>query len=68
MEVGSIRALHAVLLQQARPGMNDMEAYRSTGASRSNFSKWRRRVQHILSEVEGSAALAPPPSCLAALF
>ena len=51
MEVGSIRALHAVLLQQARPwpGMNDGEAYRSTGASRSNFAKWRRRVQHIQS-------------------
>ena len=61
MEAGTIRALHAVLLQQARPGMNDMEAYRSTGASRSNFSKWRRRVQHILSEGGGSAALAPPP-------
>jgi len=61
MEAGTIRALHAVLLQQARPGMNDMEAYRSTGASRSNFSKWRRRVQHILSEGAGSAALAPPP-------
>ena len=49
MEAGSIRALHAVLLQQARPGMNDGEAYRSTGASRSNFAKWRRRVQHIQS-------------------
>jgi len=27
MEVGTIRALHAVLLQLARPGMNDLEAY-----------------------------------------
>ena len=56
MEVGSIRALHAVLLQQARPwpGMNDGEAYRSTGASRSNFTKWRRRVQHIQSAAGGS--------------
>ena len=56
MEVGSIRALHAVLLQQARPGMNDAEAYRSTGASRSNFTKWRRRVQQIQSAGGGSAA------------
>ena len=49
MGVGSIRALHAVLLQQARPGMNDAEAYRTTGASRSNFTKWRRGVQRIES-------------------
>ena len=55
MEVGTIRALHAVLLQLARPGMNDVEAYRSTGASRSNFTKWRRRVQHIQSTGGGSA-------------
>ena len=55
MEAGSIRALHTVLLQQARPGMNDGEAYRSTGASRSNFAKWRRRVQHIQSAAGGSA-------------
>ena len=55
MEAGTIRALHAVLLQQARPGMHDIEAYRSTGASKSNFSKWRRRVQHILSAGGGSA-------------
>ena len=57
MEVGTIRALHAVLLQQARPwpGMNDGEAYRSTGASRSNFTKWRRRVEHIQSAAGGSA-------------
>ena len=55
MEAGTIRALHAVLLQLARPGMNDMEAYRSTGASRTNFTKWRRRVQHIQSTGGGSA-------------
>ena len=55
MEVGTIRALHAVLLQQARPGLNDGEAYRSTGASRPNFTKWRRRVQHIQSAAGGSA-------------
>ena len=55
MEAGTIRALHAVLLQLARPGMHDMEAYRSTGASRSNFTKWRRRVQHVQSMGGGSA-------------
>eukprot|EP00964_Phaeocystis_antarctica_P116356 scaffold80294_cov59-Phaeocystis_antarctica.AAC.6 len=32
-----------------------MEAYRSTGASRSNFTKWRRRVQHVQSMGGGSA-------------
>ena len=55
MEAGTIRALHAVLLQLAQPGMNDVEAYRSTGASRSNFTKWRRRVQHVQSMGGGSA-------------
>ena len=55
MEVGTIRALHSVLLQLARPGMNDLEAYRSTGASRSNFIKWRRRVQNVQSTGRGSA-------------
>ena len=57
MEKGTIRALHAVLLQQARPwpGMNDGEAHRSTGASRSNFTKWRRRVEQIQSTGGGSA-------------
>ena len=49
MVLPTIRALHAVLLQQARPGMNDAEAYRTTGASRSNFTKWRRWVQRIQS-------------------
>ena len=43
-EGGTIKALHAVLLQLDRPGMNDIEAYTSTGASMSNFKKWRRRV------------------------
>ena len=55
MEAGTIRALHAVLLQLARPGMNNTEAYRSTGASRPNFFKWRRRVQHVQSMGGGSA-------------
>ena len=57
MVLPTIRALHAVLLQQARPwpGMNDGEAHRSTGASRSNFTKWRRRVELIQSTGGGSA-------------
>ena len=55
MEVGTIRALHAVLLQLARPGMSGLEAYRSTGASRSNFTKWRRRVQNVQATGGGSA-------------
>ena len=67
MEAGTIRALHAVLQQLARPGMTDLEAYRSTGASRSNFTKWRRRVQHVESAGGGKAVyeyLVRTPSCL----
>ena len=56
LEVGTVRALHAVLQQLARPGMYDSEAYRSTGASRSNFSKWKRRVAHIQSAGGGGSA------------
>ena len=59
LEVGTVRALHAVLQQLARPGMYDSEAYRSTGASRSNFSKWKRRVAHIQS---GRGAEAAQPT------
>eukprot|EP00964_Phaeocystis_antarctica_P085795 scaffold54260_cov68-Phaeocystis_antarctica.AAC.1 len=43
-EVGTIKALHAVLLQMTRPGMSDMEAVKSTKASNSNFVKWKRKV------------------------
>ena len=45
-ESGTIKAVHAVLLQLDRPGMSEKEAYTYTGASMSNFKKWRRRVQH----------------------
>ena len=45
-EDGTVKALHAVLIQMRRPGMREKEAYSSTGASMSNFKKWRRRVQH----------------------
>ena len=43
-EVGTINALHAVLLQMTRPGMRDIEAFEFTKASRSNFEKWKRKV------------------------
>ena len=67
MEAGTIRALHAVLQQLASPGMNNEEAFRSTGASRSNFIKWRRRVQDVQSAGGGKAVyehLVRTPSCL----
>ena len=41
-ETGTIKALHAVLMQLVRPEMGDTDAYTSTGASRSNFTKWKR--------------------------
>ena len=48
VEDGSIKALHAVLLKLERPEMSDKEAYSSTGASITNFKRWRRQVQHAL--------------------
>ena len=45
-ESGTVKAVHAVLLQMNRPEMSEKEAYTSTGASMSNFKKWRRRIQH----------------------
>ena len=53
-EGGTIKALHAVLLQLDRHGMSSDEACASTGASRSNFTKWLRRVRHAQLD------LAPP--------
>jgi len=44
-EAGTIKALHAVLLLLNRPEMSQEEACTSTGASRSNFKRWRKRVQ-----------------------
>ena len=54
-ESGSIKALHAVLIQMGRPGMSEEEAYRATGASLSNFKKWRKRAQYAQLD------LPPPP-------
>ena len=45
VESGTIKALHAVVLQLVRPGLSDTEAYKSTAASGSNFFKWRRLVR-----------------------
>ena len=38
-EMGTVKALHAVLLQLVRPGISNAEACNATGASTSNFSK-----------------------------
>ena len=45
-ESGTIKAVHAVLLDLDRPGMTEREASARTGASLSNFKKWRKRVQY----------------------
>ena len=54
-ETGTIKALRSVLLQLERPGMSDEEARASTGASKSNFKNWHRRVRHAQLNL-------PPPS------
>ena len=41
------QALHSVLLQLLRPDMNAKEACAATGASSSNFAKWRKRVHEL---------------------
>ena len=46
MERGTVKALYAVLIQMGRPGMSEKQAYSATGASMSNFKKWRKRVHH----------------------
>ena len=51
MERGTVKALYAVLIQMGRPGMSEEQAYSATGASMSNFRKWRRRVQHALLDL-----------------
>ena len=44
-EAGTIKALRAVVMLLERPEMSEEEAYTSTGASMSNFKRWRKRVQ-----------------------
>jgi len=48
MEVGSARALRAVLSQLAYPEMSDKAAWSNAGASKSTFLVWRRRVHDRL--------------------
>ena len=63
-ELGTIKALHAVLIKLERPGLSDMQAYTSTNASKSNFNKWRSRVNFVLYEAEQAryaAALSSQP-------
>ena len=55
-EAGTIKAVHTVLLHLDRTGMSEKEAYTATGASMSNFKKWRRRAQHAQLDLPG-----PPP-------
>ena len=45
-ESGTIKAVHAVLLDLDQPGMTERQAAARTGASLSSFKKWRKRVQH----------------------
>ena len=52
-EGGTIKALHAVLLQLERPELSCEEARGSTGASMSNFKKWQRRVHHARLNLPG---------------
>ena len=44
-ESGTIKAVHAALLNLDQP-MAERDAAALTGASLSNFKKWRKRVQH----------------------
>ena len=46
-ETGTIKALHAVLLQLVWPAMSNVEVCDSTACSFSNFTKWKRLVQHV---------------------
>ena len=54
-EGGTIKALHAVLLQLERPELSCEEARGSTGASMSNFKKWQRRVHHARLNLPGES-------------
>ena len=46
-EAGTIKALHAVLLQLRQPELKNVEVCKWTGASMGNFAKWRRRVLSV---------------------
>ena len=68
-EAGTVKALHAVLLQLASwPRMSNHEACALTRASLSNFSKWRRNVQNVrLLALKYPPYVIPRASSLASL-
>ena len=43
-EDATLKALRAVLVRLNHPEMSDQEVCASTGASKTNFKRWRRRV------------------------
>ena len=47
-ELGTVKALHAVLLQVVWPTMENAEVCTATGASMSTFCKWRGRVHQLI--------------------
>ena len=65
-EMGTVKALHAVLLQLVRSGMSNAEACSATGASTSNFSKWRRQVQKVQLDHHLYLTANPPPASASA--
>ena len=66
-EMGTVKALHAVLLQLVRPGTSNAVACNTTGASTSNFSKWRRQVQKVQLDHHLYLNANPPPASSSAL-
>ena len=64
-EVGTIKALHGVLLQMTRPGMSDMEAIKFTKASKSNFVLWKRKVLVHPRAPVSAPCLPPAPTTTA---
>ena len=43
-EDSTLKALRAVLVRLNHPEMSEQEVCASTGASKTNFKRWRRRV------------------------
>ena len=64
--MGTIKALHAVLLQLIRPDMSAGEMCTLTGASNSNFSKWRKRVHDLRLQGHVWHSHSPPSGSSAA--
>ena len=65
-EIGTIKALHGVLLQLMWPDMCAKEVCTATGASNSNFAKWRKRVHDLRLEGHVSHSHSPPSGSSAA--